>query len=687
MSANTFRIDVETSMPKHPPLPTKSLLWVAPAVIGTGILASTVYLFSQDLTSLAKAFQNDITAAAGRPVTIAGPITLDYDHGLKVTAQNITVPNADWGQAEHFSKIDRVIATLTLAPLLTGTLSIAEVHIQDAEISLEENESGAQNWIANTPSTPATSPPASTDAKDEAGAQSSALPNLTFNNVTLRYHDLEIDQTQEVHIVEGALQTADNVTQFTTHGTYNKSPYRTAGTVTALTGLLSGKSASLDVTSQLDQNALMIQGSIESLAHNMFNLNVRGHIADLPALVAITKNRIDFPVKAIQMEGRVAGKRDSIDLNNMRLALDDSTVTGNLRIAQGETLNISGEIKTDVIDLNRFFESSDAQAGQPTKDVRTSEGAQKTASSKPQRVFSSDPLPLEDLIAVTGDLTVQADKVVYDDLTLTNLTSAVIAQDGVLQTKAVTFNLSGGTFTGSFALDVNATPSLTVEATLSDIDLADLLTSLGNDDAISGKTDLHISLNGQGQSATQIAETLSGSSELIIQDGTVKSGVIDFLAADFFRALASSVGSEETPLHCVVSRFDIDKGLATSKILLMETDLIQITGDGTINLGTEDIDINLHPRAQDLSVVNFEFDYAIGGTLAAPRYAPKATSVALSIAKTAAGTALTGGLGTIGSNVATGVLKSGLGKEELCQQAIDGTLETEGEKNNSEGNE
>ena len=69
----------------------------------------------------------------------------------------------------------------------------------------------------------------------------------------------------------------------------------------------------------------------------------------------------------------------------------------------------------------------------------------------------------------------------------------------------------------------------------------------------------------------------------------------------------------------MVSQFDIADGIATSKILLVETEHARITGGGTINLGEETLHLKISPRPKSITL-DAAVPISIGDSLHSPSY-------------------------------------------------------------------
>jgi hypothetical protein len=85
--------------------------------------------------------------------------------------------------------------------------------------------------------------------------------------------------------------------------------------------------------------------------------------------------------------------------------------------------------------------------------------------------------------------------------------------------------------------------------------------------------------------------------------------------------MMSSEKSEWTVLNCVASRFDIKKGIATSKILLADTEYSTIVGEGSMDLGREALAMKVSPQSKS-ATLNVAVPIKIGGTFAEPTFRP-----------------------------------------------------------------
>jgi uncharacterized protein involved in outer membrane biogenesis len=139
-------------------------------------------------------------------------------------------------------------------------------------------------------------------------------------------------------------------------------------------------------------------------------------------------------------------------------------------------------------------------------------------------------------------------------------------------------------------------------------------------DAVKGRVDLALDLSGHGStlqdlltSANGAAVFASGPMHLADTDfGLWGAGVTSGLLSITTKALGLK---QSTEFNCIVWPFNVSDGVAHSEAILMDTSKMSITGEGTVNLATEKLDITLKPARKKASIFSFENPVRIEGTL------------------------------------------------------------------------
>ncbi len=350
---------------------------------------------------------------------------------------------------------------------------------------------------------------------------------------------------------------------------------------------------------------------------------------------AVNDTSVDFTSDVSQ-----AG--DDIALDNAILSVGSTSITGHIDVSLAGTPSIKGALSSDAFDLTPFASSG------------------RSSGSKAGPLFSRDPLPLDQLSAVNADLTISVGTLTYGKVALKDFVAPIKLHDGVLTVP---------THVAYRGAPINATISgngvqhrLGIDAKANALDIGKLFADLDVTKMLVAKADIGVKLTGRGGSLHAIAASAAGQTNLVVGQGTINSKMFAIVSNDLAKAVVPTGGSGDTArLSCALSRFDFQGGVGTSKALAVETDSLITTGSGTVNLGTEKIDLLLKPKPKNASIASLAFPIRVSGPLTAPSAGIDRTGAALGLATAAGGVALTGGIGALLPLMSTGNSDSGTG--------------------------
>jgi len=115
--------------------------------------------------------------------------------------------------------------------------------------------------------------------------------------------------------------------------------------------------------------------------------------------------------------------------------------------------------------------------------------------------------------------------------------------------------------------------------------------------ALDGNVQARMTLKGHGTSIREVASNASGTVTAVMPHGAVRSSLAELASFDL-RALGlmASGNSADTGIRCGVASFDVQDGTLTAQRLLLDTDPVLITGEGTIDLDSESLDLRINGR-------------------------------------------------------------------------------------------
>jgi uncharacterized protein involved in outer membrane biogenesis len=409
-----------------------------------------------------------------------------------------------------------------------------------------------------------------------------------------------------------------------------------------------------------------VDGAIQDpLGRKGINLNIVAEAAELRAVAQ--KAGVEAPISGpLSLAAKVADAGpDRYALSGVKLKAGNSDLSGDATLAMGGPRPaITANFASTQIDLAAFMAPRDAKAGTAVAPGPASAGGAATGG----RMFSDDPLPFDLLNTSDGEVRYHAAKILAKGTTVGDLKMNAVWRNGEFSLKPLTGDLTGGKFAVEMGAKAGA-HSMAGKIDVKGVELGTLLQQTGTSDMLRrGKTSFTLDFRGEGRSMRALMASLDGVSTMHVDEGALESRFINLLGADVVRVLSPlQDGGPQTSLNCVVSRFEIKDGVATPKVMFVDTGKMTISGDGNINLGTEQLALMLTPRPKQASLVSLAIPIRVGGTLAAPSFAPDTGAALRGAAGAAAGTVLLGPAGVIVPFLSGG---QGGASADLCGQAL-----------------
>ncbi len=364
----------------------------------------------------------------------------------------------------------------------------------------------------------------------------------------------------------------------------------------------------------------------------------------------------------------VAGTPASqVRLNDLRATLGPNQLAGTIAVAlNGPRPKVEAKLTSPLVDLDQLKLTAGLADAAPKPAAGGAPPAAATPTSPPAadgRVIPNEPLPLEGLMLLDGDIALTTPKFVDGTLQLANLNARAVLNDGQLALRPFTAQLDGSPFDLDLAINAR-TGAMTAKGGGRGIMLGDMLKKYGLSEKLKGaKTDLAFDLSGTGKSTRALAASLNGQVTINAGEGTIAGSYGDILGEGLatILLLQDSRGAQ-THLYCAVTRFDIRQGVATARVMTIDTGRLTVEGKGDVNLGTEALGLTLDPLQIPLPIL-------VRGTLAHPTYAPEPAGLAKLGAGAALGAATGGTAGLLAGVLGQSQLPTG-GQGGACAKAV-----------------
>ena len=398
------------------------------------------------------------------------------------------------------------------------------------------------------------------------------------------------------------------------------------------------------------ETSLTAAGSIaDAIKAQGIDLQVAATVKD-PAGLAKGLGAEAPPLPAVTASARVADKDGGYHLQDVdvKIGASDLKGTASLRLG-GARPRIAADLQSALLDLDELLPKGDGKPTPPPADGR---------------LFPADPLPLDGLKAADADIKLAAAKLRVNKMDVTDLRLWVQLQGGRLSVKPLQATVADGVISGEVILDGDqAVPPLAVNLNIAKLDYGKLVAAMGEKPVAEGTADVTLKVAGAGTSVRQIMAGLDGKLRVVSEKGRIDSALLNVASADILSALPLVDSKGDKELRCAVIDFDVVKGVANAKALVLETGGLSVVGVGGINLRDETLNLVLEPRAKKTSLLSAAIvPVALRGTLAKPE--PKVNPADL----------MTG----VASNVASGAAAiMTFGLSALAQSAFNRAVSTD----------
>ena len=430
-------------------------------------------------------------------------------------------------------------------------------------------------------------------------------------------------------------------------------PYQASGT---LEGSVDSLSLRQVEASAGDEAALLsVSGAIgEVLELEALDLAATVEGTDLAALSPLVGFGLP-PSEPYRLAGQITGAIGDLRIDDLEIRIADSRLTGWLGVErfEAEPPRLTGALAAERLDVDRLLALAE---GEP--------GAAQAAADGPL----GEPLPLGWLDEIEAEITFEAEQVLLGQGHFESAGLSLVLQEGRLSVQDLVLQLAGGSLSGGAAIEAQDRgdfAEVSVRLNARDIDVAKVLSDWTATERAGGEIDIDINVDATGRSTDELLATLEGSATMVGEEGQVEDAPLDLLVTDLdiLRALPPfwGRGDDDVRINCLITEMDIEEGVAQTEAML-DTRRMTLLGQGTIDLGEEQLDLVLRPRPKTQKLSTLAVPVDITGSLSEPEVSPRAG--------TAVGQAVRGVLG--GLLIPLNQLSAVFGKEtvDACREAL-----------------
>ena len=613
-----------------------------------------------DLNNYKQEITDAVQSATGRQLQLKGELSKSVFPWLGVEVGSTALGNAVGFQPNDFASVERVQIKIALLPLLQKKITIDNIVLHGLVVNLAKNKKGVSNWddltatatakTATEAPAPAT-PPATAPASETTVPEIELLSALTIGGVDIRDAQLRWDDQQAGAIYEIrnlnlktsavqldqpvmlalSLDASANQPKMKTHLDWQgkltldlkSQQYRMSDMLIALAAegdMLPAKTLTTKISGNIDADLAKQQVNISQLVLEALGLKFTAqmkatNILDKPGLtghVAIA----DFNPRAMMKTLAIAlppmadaealtqmslsldlkGGLDAASIHNLKLALDQTQLTGSASLTHFTKPAITYDLNLDAIDVDRYLPppvETPAAASNPAASAPASATAEK--ASPPAAVE----LPVALIRSLDINGTLKIGKVMASHIPAENIVVSGKAKDGQVSIKPLSAKLAEGNINSAVELDVTGkTPVYKVNAQLEKVHFGPIVKAIMKDELVKGVASIKADITTQGSLIDDLQKQLNGTASFNVGNGEVKYlDLADLLVAKYAKYLRQAgpadKPTEVTAFKTLTGSATINNGIVTNKDLLMVSSRFEVKGVGSVSLPGQSLDYRL----------------------------------------------------------------------------------------------
>ena len=610
-----------------------ALKWTVGLVLALFVALALFITFG--LNTLKGPISRAVSDATGRELRIEGDLKAVWSWlHPRFRVEKVTFANADWASEDYMLSADAIEASVRLLPLLAGRVVVPDVHLEGAEVNLEQDAEGNANWILD---------------KDPQRPQKESrvrIERLTLDAGHLNYEDAGRDIS-----IQADLNTDETGLVFATTGTYQGLDLSASGHAGHVLSLRDETSPfPLKGEAKIGNTKLEVDGTITGLIGlKAIDTKVELSGSTLEDLYWVVN--VAFPAtKAYSTSGRLIRNGEMVRYENFTGKVGQSDISGTIQVdTSGERPYMKGELASKVLNL---------------ADLGTVVGTDKP---REEGVLPDAPFDPTRWDSVDADVRIKAGTIKRpEQLPIENLTANIQMKDRVLTLNPLEFGIAGGKLAGTVKLDgTRDTIRADLRMRVNKLQLSKLFPTIKQNQASVGDLSGLIELTGGGNSVAKMLGSANGKIGVFMDGGQISQFMMELVALDLWHAARVKLkGDKPIEIRCAIADFGVKDGVANTNAFVFDTAVVNVEGGGTINLKNEALDIKLNPKPKDSSIASLNSPLYVRGTFGEPKVSPDIAKLAVK------------GVGAILMGVVNPLLavlpllKEGKGQDSNCGQLM-----------------
>jgi uncharacterized protein involved in outer membrane biogenesis len=592
--------------------------WVA-AVLAVIVVAIAIFLALFNWDWFRPPLARMLSARLHRPVRIVGHLKVHlFSFTPSATLGGLQIGEPDWAPKTDLADIDQITAKVKLLPLFTGKVVMPLVQLDKPRVSMFQDRSGRSNWDF------------SNGEKPGKPAKLPAIQNFVINdgllNITSLQRKLKFSGTVNAH--ERAVGGGQEGFRLAGQGTLNAKPFLMNVTGGPLLNVKPDVAYPFDADVRAGDTHVTAKGKVPhpfNLGQVEAAVSMSGrNLADLYYLTGVTLPN----TPAYSIAGDLNRDEMVYSLTAIRGRIGGSDLEGRLKadMSNKGRPDVTADLQSRVLDFKDLGSLFGATAANAPGGAHLVTDAPTAAASR--RLLPDAPLDVERVRGMDADVRYHALSVLAPGLPLKQVSLGVKLDHGLLDLDPIEFAFPQGRLAGTAAIDARAAVQKdAIDLRVTGVKIQEFLTKAktAGPPPVEGTLDARAKMSGVGDSVHKAAASADGEVTLVIPGGVVRQVFAELLGIDATKGLFMLLSKDQhqTDIRCAVADFRVHNGDLQAQQILIDTDVVAITGGGNINLNDETLNLSFQGKPKKFRLIRIDAPITIGGHLTSPTFGVK----------------------------------------------------------------
>ncbi|MFC5437768.1 AsmA family protein [Rhodanobacter umsongensis] len=646
----------------------KIVSWIAGSAVVL-IVALLIVIATFDWNRLRPFINDKVSQAMGRPFAINGDLTLAWKRDRsggwlasllpwpQFTANAISIGNPAWAAQPQFARLDALHFRLSPLALLVHRIDVPSLQLVHPTVDLERDKASRATWTFTRPQ--GLEPSAWTLDLGTIGFDrgfitlDDAVKRVKLKIVVeplqaaIPYDQIVAQQSADAReqaartagaaakkIIAGRTggndrgeqighATATTSYQFGWHaqGSYQGSPLDGHGKTGAVLALQqTSEPLPLQADVHIGDSHIAMVGTLTDPLH-LGALDVRlwfsgSSMAKLYPITGITLP--DTPPYAT--EGHLIATLDRhgsrFDYRDFSGRVGGSDLAGSLLfVTGGKRPKLTGDLHSNLLQFADLAPLVGADSG-AARQQRGDGTAQPADKLLPVEPFRTDRWQ-----AMDADVNFRGARIVHGEaLPIDSLSTHLVMTDGALYLDPLRFGLAGGSVSSHLTLDGSRAPMhglLKLDAR--HLKLKQLFPTFASMRTSFGEINGDVELDARGNSIAALLGSADGNLKLLMNDGAISKTLLETAGLNVGNIIIGKLfGDKTVKINCAATAMTANDGVFDMQLFVFDTGDAVINVNGTINLATEKLDLDVQPHTKGFRVFSLRSPLYVRGTLKNP---------------------------------------------------------------------